>query len=156
MNPTQTGAAAQSSPLELKDLLEIHKTLAEEMRHTSNVVWQFSVAIVTLHGGAIAASATSGFENFIGRVVMVAAFFLSVWFSIMLLRQACERRGFRDRIWAVEAKLRSFDPDAFARIPRVFGWFTSIKLATILMLESLIGLAFFVTRFQGFLWGLPI
>ena len=107
--------------MDLEDLLEIHKTLAEEMRHTSTVVWQFSVAIVTLQGGAIAASATSGFHNPVGIKVVAVAFFLSVCFSLMLSRQTHERRGFRNRIWAVEEKLRKFDPAAFARLPRVFG-----------------------------------
>ena len=54
MNQRQTVAAPSSSPLQLKDPLEIHKTLSEEMRHTATTVWQFAVAIVTLQGGAIA------------------------------------------------------------------------------------------------------
>jgi hypothetical protein len=48
--------------MDLERLLD-HKTLAKEMRHTSNVVRQFSIAVVTLQGGAIARVPHSGFTT---------------------------------------------------------------------------------------------
>ena len=110
-------------------LLEMHKTLSEEMRHTATVVWQFAVAIVTLQGGAIAASGTEGFKDRpLGKLVIVAAFFVSLWFSFMLYRQAHDRRGFRNRIWVVEAELRKSEPEAFKEIKRVWAWCSSVLL----------------------------
>ena len=121
-------------------LLEIHKILAEEMRHTATVVWQFSIAILVLHGGAIVASGTEGFEGFLGKFVIVAGFLVSVFFSVMLLRQAHGRTGFRNRIWAVEEELRKVEPSAFQRIDRTAKWCSSVVLAWVLIVESLPGL----------------
>jgi hypothetical protein len=163
MNPTQTVAAPQSSPprLELKDLLEIHKTLGEEMRHTATVMWQFSVAILTLQGGAIALSGTDNFQSVLGKVVIVAAFVLSVAFSVMLLRQAFERSCFAKRIRNAEKELQTELqkittspnlPSLFVEItsPALISWFTSIWLAAILVVESLLGLAVFVAYLCGY------
>jgi hypothetical protein len=33
---------------EVDQLIEIHKTISEELRHTSNVIWRFAIAIATL------------------------------------------------------------------------------------------------------------
>lgn len=33
-----------------KDFLELHGKLAEELRHTASVIWQFAIAILTLQG----------------------------------------------------------------------------------------------------------
>jgi len=123
--------------------LELHKLISEELRHTSTVIWQFSIAIVTLQGGAMGLSAQSGFQDAIGKLVLATGFLLSVCFSIMLIRQARERRGFVKRIRAVEAELGKvysfFDP-----VPTSFPWFTSVWLAWILFLESIIGFGLFL------------
>ena len=143
-------AAPSSSPLQLKDLLEIHKTLSEEMRHTATTVWQFAVAIVTLQGGAIAVTGAKGFEEgFLGKIVIVTAFFVSVWFSIMLYRQAHDRTGFRDRIWAVEKELRNSAPMAFQKIERAAPWFSSTRLSWVLVVESSFGLVLSVLYLLG-------
>ena len=65
----------------IEGLLEIHKLHSEELRYTSTEIWQFSIAIVTLHGGAVALSAQSGFQTVIGRCALAAGFLLSVCFS---------------------------------------------------------------------------
>jgi hypothetical protein len=135
-------------------LLEIHKTLSEEMRHTATVVWQFAVAIVTLRGGAIVASGTKGFEDSpLGKLVIVIAFFVSLWFSFMLYRQAHDRRAFRDRILAVEEELRKAEPnvfkEAFKEIKRVWAWCSSVLLACILIGESGLGFVLSVAYLFG-------
>jgi hypothetical protein len=33
---------------EAEELIELHKTGSEELRHTSDVIWRFAVAIATL------------------------------------------------------------------------------------------------------------
>jgi hypothetical protein len=127
-----------------KEYFELHKLLSEEMRHTATVVWQFSIAIVTLQGGAVGLAGQRGFDTTIGRVVLATGFLLSVCFSLMLLRQAQERAKFRDRIHAVEVELSKEFPTFFTRIGSWPGWFTSIVLAMILLVESATGLLLFV------------
>ena len=129
----------------MADRLEIYKLLSEELRHTATVVWQFAIAIVTLQGGAVALSAQNGFQSVLGKCVIATAFFLSACFSLMLLRQAYERRGHRDRIHAVEAELRKTYPEFAIELPRRhFSWFTSVTLAWILVVESLLVLLLFL------------
>lgn len=128
-----------------KDRLEIHKLLSEELRHTATVIWQFSIAIVTLQGGAVALSTKTGFETVLGKCVIETGFFLSVCFSVMLLRQAYERGGFIRRICAVEEDLSKVYPEFRIEIPKKLGSFTSVTLAWILLLES-------VFAFLLFLW----
>jgi hypothetical protein len=117
--------------------------MSEELRHTSTVIWQFSIAIVTLQGGVVALSAQSGFQGIIGKCVLATGFLLSVCFSIMLIRQSTERKGFKERMRAVEAelfKVYSF----FYPIPTSFPWFTSVRLARILLVESVVGFGLFL------------
>jgi len=128
----------------MAEYLEIHKLLSAELRHTATVIWQFAIAIVTLQGGAVALSNHNGFQGLLGNCVIATAFFLSACFSLMLLRQAYERRGFRDRIRAVEAELRKSYPEFAIEIPRKFKWFTSVRLAWILVIESLLAFALFL------------
>jgi hypothetical protein len=54
-------------------LLEIHKMVSEELRHTSNVVWRFSVAIATLQGAALALSGQKDAHEVLGASLL--AFF---------------------------------------------------------------------------------
>jgi len=128
-------------------LLEVHKIVSQELRHTATVIWQFSIAIVTLQGGAVGLSAQRGFQTTIGRCILATGFFLALCFSLMLMRQATERRCFRDRIRAVEAELRRTYPLFFAPIDSAgfweFGWFKSTVLAWLLLIESVIGFLFF-------------
>ena len=74
--------------MKLEELLEIHKTLGEEMPHTATVIWQFAVAILTLLCSAIALSGTEKPHGTVGNVVIGGTFFVSIWLSLMLLRQA--------------------------------------------------------------------
>lgn len=127
-----------------KDHLDIHKALSEELRHTSTVVWQFAIAIVTLQGGAVGLSGQRGFDSALGKCVLAAGFLLSVCFSLMLLRQAQERKGFVSRIHAVEAELRKEYPTFFTTIDSSPRWFTSIVLAMILFVESATGFVLFL------------
>jgi hypothetical protein len=139
--------------MDLEKLLDIHKTLGEEMRHTATVVWQFAIAILTLQGGAIALSGADKLHGTVGNVVIGGAFFVSFWLSLMLLRQACERKGFRKRITKVEEELRNIvtPPDLFRKIdnPKPLKWFTSIWLAVILIVESGAGFVVFVVYLRA-------
>ena len=118
------------------DLLELHSSNAEALRHTSGVIWQFAIAIVTLQGGALALAAQAGLKESIGRYILVGGFLLAVLFSMMLVRQAKERQGFVTRILAIEAELRKTHPAFFTPIPRAIGWFTSSVFAWLLFFES--------------------
>jgi hypothetical protein len=146
-----------AATMKLEELLEIHKTLGEEMRHTATVIWQFAVAILTLQGGAIALSGTEKLYGTVGNVVVGGAFFVSFWFSVMLLRQAVERAGFIKRIKKVEEELRKKvdPPELFAEIKgppkyeKCVKWFTSIWLAGILIAESLVGLVVFLVYLRA-------
>ena len=58
--------------------LEVHKLISEELRHTSTVIWQFAIAIITLQGGAVGLSVQKGFEGIL------------YWFkSVLLLDNLC-------------------------------------------------------------------
>jgi hypothetical protein len=128
------------------DLLEIHKIISQELRHTATVIWQFSIAIVTLQGGAVGLSAQRGFQTTLGKSILGVGFVLAICFSLMLIRQATERRYFRDRIHAVEAELRKIYPQFFTPIEPVLPWFTSVRFAWLLFIESVIGFVFFLSN----------
>jgi hypothetical protein len=78
---------------------------------------------------------------------------VSLWFSFMLYRQAHDRRGFRDRIWAVEDELRKSEPnvfkEAFKEIKRVAAWCNSVLLGKILIAESGLGFLLSVAYLFG-------
>ena len=139
------------------ELLEVHNIISQELRHTATVIWQFSIAIVTLQGSAVGLSfAQHGFQTILGKSVLGFGFFLAICFSVMLIRQATERRGFVDRIHAVEAELRKTYPLFFAQIDSdpgfgwfKLGWFKSTKLAWLLLIESVIGFLFFLVELTG-------
>lgn len=88
-------------------------------------------------------TAQDGFDVTLGRCTLATAFLLSVCFSIMLLRQAQERRDFARRIRAVEAELRKEFPTIFFEISSWPKQFTSIVLAGILLAESFAGVVLF-------------
>jgi hypothetical protein len=124
------------------DLLKLHDSNAEALRHSSDVIWRFAIAIVTLQGAALGLFAQAGLKQSIGKWVLVGGFMLAVFFSMMLIRQAKERSGFVDRIEAIETELRKTHPHKkfFKEIPKgVFGWFKSWMLAWLLFLESAVG-----------------
>jgi len=75
----------------VEQLLEVHKTLSEELRHTSNVVWRFGVAIATLQLAPFAFIGRKDFEASYAGLWLCIAFGLSFFFSLMLFRQATER-----------------------------------------------------------------
>jgi hypothetical protein len=135
-------ATANISP----SLLDAHKLVSEELRHTATVIWQFSIAIVTLQGGAIALTGQNGFDAALGKAVLTAAFLLSFLFSLMLVRQAYEREGFARRIKTIEADMPQIH-SAFSipiTSPCLVGWFKSTILAWFLLLESIAGIGIFL------------
>src|SRR5438477_12619338 len=75
-----------------RDLLELHKLTTEDLRHTATIIWQFAIAIVTLEGGAVGLALHAGFDTVAGIVIAAAGLALSCLFSIMLVRQAAERK----------------------------------------------------------------
>lgn len=125
-------------------LLEIHGIISQELRHTATIVWQFSIAIITLQGTAIGLSGQDKFSATHGKWVLTAAFFVSICFSLMLVRQARERGGFVRRIKAVEDELSKTYPTYFMPIQRTLAWFKSEVLAWILVVESVIGFVIFL------------
>jgi hypothetical protein len=144
------------------ELLQIHKIISQELRHTATVIWQFSIAIVTLQGGAVGLSAHLAAGRFESALILATGFFLALCFSLMLIRQAIERKCFAERIRAVEAELDRGYPQFFApidsdakffrfggskstRLSRFFGfgWFKSTGLGWVLLIESGIGFLFF-------------
>lgn len=96
-------------------LLEIHKTTSEELRHTATTIWQFSIAIVTLQGGAVALSGNKDFNSDLGKWVLAVGFLLSVCFSVMLVRQARERSGFVKRIYASRGRSETESSETLSR-----------------------------------------
>jgi hypothetical protein len=125
--------------------LEVHKLISEELRHTSTVIWQFAIAIITLQGGAVGLSIQKGFEGILGTYVLIVAFFLSLCFSVLLLRQAYERRDFSARIRAIEVCLRQDYPGIFAPVDSgPLYWFKSVYLGWIIFAESILGFLGFV------------
>ncbi len=129
-----------------KTQLQIHQLLSQELRHTATVIWQFSIAIVTLQGGAVGLSGQSAFNSTLGKAVLAGSFFLSLCFSLMLVRQARERSGFVRRIRAVEDELGKVYPTFFMPIPRALEWFKSEFLAWVLVIESTGGLTIFLVH----------
>jgi hypothetical protein len=73
--------------------LEVHKLISEELRHTSTVIWQFSIAIITLQGGAVGLSVQNAFEGILGTYVLIVAFFL----SFPLLQRTAASAGIRKK-----------------------------------------------------------
>jgi RsiW-degrading membrane proteinase PrsW (M82 family) len=66
------------------DLLQLHDSNAEALRHSSDVIWRFAIAIVTLQGAALGLFAQAGLHQSIGKWVLVGGFLLAVFFSMML------------------------------------------------------------------------
>ena len=127
-------------------LLDIHRLMSEEMRHTSTVIWQFSIAVVTLQGGAVGLSGQQTSNSVSGQSILAVGFALSLIFSLFLVRQARERQGFKNRIQAVETELRKTFPAFYNEIPTSLPWLKSGVFAWILTLESAV----------GFLWVLKL
>jgi hypothetical protein len=129
-----------------QDCLAIHSALAEELRHSDGIVWQFALAIIALEDGAVILSGQSGFQNLVGKGALAAGFLLSVCLSFVLVRHAYDRRGFVTRIHAVEDELRKEYPKFFVRAAGSPQWLASMLLAWILLAESAAGFVLFVTQ----------
>ena len=83
--------------MKLEELLEFTKRRPKRCDNTATIVWQFAVGILTLQGGANALSGTEKLHGTVRNVVIGGPFFVSFCFSVMLLRQAFERKGFSRR-----------------------------------------------------------
>lgn len=129
-----------------EDHFEIHASLAEELRHSDNMVWQFGLAIVALEEGSIVLTGQSTFQNLLGKSTLVAGFLLSVCLSFVLVRQAYDRRDFVIRIKALEDELRQTHPKFFPQTVRTRQWAASMFLAWVLLIESSAGFIFFACR----------
>lgn len=130
------------------ELLDIQRRTSEELRHTANIVWQFSIAILTLQAGAIGLATQERQTWPTANSILFAGFFLSLLFSMMLVRQCYERKEFVSRIKAVEAILReSHLSSFFSKIQEgPFHWFKSHHLGWILFVESLLALTLLILR----------
>lgn len=132
-----------------QDCIEIHNALAEELRHSDGLVWQFALAIIALEDGAVALSGLSGFQSLSGKNALSAAFLLSVGLSIVLVRHAYERRGHIRRLHATEEELRQTYPRIFVPIPGSPQWRASLGLAWVLLAESVISFVLFLWQLYG-------
>lgn len=132
-----------------QDCLEIHSALAEELRHSDGIVWQFALAIIALEEGSVVLSSQTGFQNSVGKGALAAGFLLSVCLSFVLVRHAYDRRGFVTRIQAVEEKLRKEFPKFFVRAAGSPQWLASMVLAWFLLVESGTAFVFFVWQLYG-------
>jgi hypothetical protein len=119
-----------------QDCLEIHASLAEEIRHSDGLVWQFALAIIAIEDGAVILSAQSGFESLVGKAALTAGVLLSVCLSFVLLRHAYDRRCFVTRMVAVEDELRTEYPKFFVKRGGTPQWLASMILAWVLLVES--------------------
>lgn len=126
------------------DHLEIHSSLAEEIRHSDGLVWQFAIAIAALEEGVVVLSDKAGFQNAAGRSALIAGFLLSVFLSFVLLRHAYDRRCYVRRILMVEEELAKSHPRIFARVAGSPQWFAPMLLAWFLFVESTIAFVLFV------------
>ncbi len=129
-----------------EDLLEIHNTLMEEIRHSDGLVWQFGLAVVALEDGAVVLSEQTGFQSLAGKSTLVAGFLVSVGLSFVLLRHAYDRRGFVQRLRAVEGDLRVQYPKYYPEKAGSPQWFAAMVLAWVLMVESSAGFVLFVSQ----------
>jgi hypothetical protein len=127
-----------------EDCLAIHAALAEELRHSDGMIWQFALAIVALEDGAVVLSGQESFQDTLGKGALAAGFLLSVCLSFVLLRHAIDRRGFVVRMRAVEDELRVGFPRFFTKTAGSPQWFASMVLASILLAESGVGFVLFV------------
>lgn len=127
-----------------QDYLEIRASLAEELRHSDGIVWQFAIAIAGLEEGMVVLSDKSGFQSFVGKGALAAGFLLSVSLSFVLLRHAYDRRGFVQRLRVVEAELRKEFESVFVPTKGSPQWFATMLLAWFLVAESVVGCALFV------------
>ena len=125
--------------MDLKELLEVHKTVVEELRHTSNVIWRFAVAIATLQGAAFALAGRKDGNEVVGASALLIGFFFSFLFSLMLVLQATESRGFVARLRRFEEELDKLHEGMFQPIKSTLESFTSVVLARFLALESFLG-----------------
>ena len=99
----------------VKNMIDLYKITSEECRHTADIIWRFSIAILTLEGTAVGAvvahpsyytAAILGFGGLVGRNL-----------SRMLLRQADIRSAYLKRLHATESQLHPAYPSCFAKIP---------------------------------------
>ena len=110
-----------------KNLIDLYKVVSEEIRHTANVIWSFAVAILGFQGVAIKLAIES--DRLLPKLALIPVALLSLAFSAMLIRQAHDRRCIKDRLVAVEAKLKGTYSDCFPPFTGEFSEFKSINLA---------------------------
>lgn len=135
---------ATMNPVEI-DYFEFTKGLAQDMRHTANVVWRLSIAIVTLQGSAITGcvlilNAQRVPQPILGWSILIAGFFVSVLFSLMLVRQAEERVGLALNNEAAQKKLRVNYADVFKETKHIVPAINSIHFAWCIVAETVVGL----------------
>ena len=126
-----------------QDYLEIHASLAEELRHSDGLVWQLALAIAALEEGVVALSDQGGFQNSAGRAALAFGFLLSVFLSFVLLRHAYDRRATVRRMSIVEGALAAAYPKIFARGRGSPQWGAAMLLAWFLLVESSVGFVLF-------------
>jgi hypothetical protein len=90
-------------------------------------------------GAAFALAGRKDGNEVVGASALLIGFFFSFLFSLMLVRQATERRGFVARLRRFEEELDKLHEGMFQPIKSTLESFTSVVLARFLALESFLG-----------------
>jgi len=129
-----------------EDYLEIHNSLAEELRHSDGLVWQLAIAIAAAEEGVVALSDHAAFQSAMGKGALVAGFLFSIGLSYVLLLHAYDRRSTVQRLRIVEEELSGAYPKVFVAKRGSPQWFASMLLAWFLLAESSVGFVLFVRQ----------
>src|SRR5688500_7504970 len=79
-----------------KNIIDLYKVCSEELRHTANIVWQFTIAILTFQGVALTLALKEKTNACLLFVIVVGV--ISIALSAMLVRQAHDRSCHVERI----------------------------------------------------------
>jgi hypothetical protein len=131
----------------VKNLLDLYKVQSEEMRHSASIIWQYQIAILTFQSLALGLAFK---ESGLGpKLALMIASFISIGLSVMLIRQAHDRRSIRKRIVETEVLLRPIFGECFKEFEGPFKDFTSVDLSWWICTVSLGLLAVSVAWFVG-------
>jgi hypothetical protein len=131
----------------IKLLIDLYKVQSEEMRHSASIIWQYQLAILTFQSLAVGlAFKEPGLGS---KVALMVASFISIGLSVMLIRQAHDRRSIRARIVETEKLLKPTFGESFKEFEGPFKDFTSVDLSWWICTVSLGLLAVSVAWFVG-------
>ncbi|HZM06635.1 MAG TPA: hypothetical protein VFC44_26850 [Candidatus Saccharimonadales bacterium] len=140
-------------------LFEANRYVSDSLRHSATIIWQYSISIPTLQGGALLLFAnTKGKINpVVGWFILAVVFSVSIALSMMMFRLSTERKQTLGRSAWLEKKLTGifpenpqfFEPPTHG--PECLNLLDTRWLAGLLVVESIVG--FFAVVVLGF-WNL--